>query len=70
MTRLEPARAPLDHGDAEALLACQTRVLALMSEGAELTTMLDTITEGLEELLPGSRCSLSRSRASGASSSD
>lgn len=47
-----------DQRDAADLLACQNRVLELVSRGASRTVLLDCITRGLERLIPGSRCSV------------
>lgn len=44
--------------DTAELLACHTQVLELMAGGAGLTELLGCITEGLERLIPGSRCSI------------
>ncbi|MGQ0574207.1 MAG: ATP-binding protein [Pseudonocardia sp.] len=48
----------LDHADSLGLLHRQTRVLELIASGAALPAVLDAVTEALEQLIPGSRCSV------------
>ena len=50
--------ADLDPADVVALLHRQTTVLELIATGAGLPQMLTAVTEALEELIPGSRCSV------------
>ncbi len=53
------ALAPdLDPADGVALLHRQAAVLELIATGAGLPEMLGAVTEALEELIPGSRCSV------------
>lgn len=53
-----PAAPELDHADSLDLLHRQTTVLELIARGAALPEVLRTVTEALEELIPGSRCSV------------
>ncbi|MFB9384374.1 ATP-binding protein [Pseudonocardia petroleophila] len=48
----------LDHADSLELLHRQTTVLELIAGGAALPEMLTAVTVALEELIPGSRCSV------------
>lgn len=48
----------LGHADSLDLLARQTTVLELIASGAALPTVLTAVTVALEELIPGSRCSV------------
>jgi PAS domain S-box-containing protein len=50
--------AGLDHADSLGVLQRQTRVLELIASGATLPTVLDAVTTSLEELMPGTRCSV------------
>ncbi|MBW0114163.1 GAF domain-containing sensor histidine kinase [Pseudonocardia abyssalis] len=52
------AVAELDHADSLDLLHRQTTVLELIAGGAALPEMLTAVTVALEELIPGSRCSV------------
>lgn len=51
-------RVELDHADSLGLLHRQTRVLELIAAGAALPAVLGAVTQALEELIPGSRCSV------------
>ncbi len=53
-----PLAPELDHADSLDLLHRQTTVLELIAGGASLPEMLAAVTEALEELIPGSRCSV------------
>ena len=48
----------LDHADSLGLLHRQTTVLELIASGAALHEVLTAVTTALEELIPGSRCSV------------
>lgn len=48
----------LDHSDSLGLLRRQTRVLELIAAGVALPEVLGAVTQSLEELIPGSRCSV------------
>lgn len=48
----------LDHSDSLDLLSRQTTVLELIAAGTALPTVLAAVTESLEQLIPGSRCSV------------
>ena len=61
--RLDPMtagrhRADLDPADTAGLLDRHTEVLELLAAGAALPEMLTGIATALEELVPGSRCSV------------
>jgi PAS domain S-box-containing protein len=53
-----PLAAELGHTDSLELLHHQTAVLELVAGGTPLPEVLRTVTEALEELIPGSRCSV------------
>ncbi|MCX6462010.1 MAG: ATP-binding protein [Pseudonocardiales bacterium] len=61
-----PLAAELDHADSLDLLHRQTTVLELIAAGATLPETLTAVTEALEELIPGSRCSVLLLDAEGA----
>lgn len=48
----------LDHADSLGLLQRQTMVLELIAAGTALPDVLGAVTRSLEELMPGSRCSV------------
>ena len=50
--------AGLDHADSLGLLHHQTTVLELIAAGTALPDVLAAVTRSLEELIPGSRCSV------------
>lgn len=50
--------AALDHADSLGLLHRQTRILELIAEGRPLPEVLTAVATGLEELIPGCRCSI------------
>lgn len=52
------APAELDHADSLRLLHHQTTVLELIATGTALPHVLGAVTRSLEELIPGSRCSV------------
>ncbi|MDT7553884.1 MAG: hypothetical protein QOI16_2420 [Pseudonocardiales bacterium] len=57
MTATAPG-AELDHADSLGLLHRQTTVLELIAAGTPLPDVLAAVTRSLEELIPGSRCSV------------
>ncbi len=48
----------IDHADTLTLVERHTEVLDLLASGAELAEVLDAVAVALEELIPGSRCSV------------
>ncbi len=52
------ATPDLDHADSLGLLHRQTRILELIADGRPLPEVLTAVAVALEELIPGSRCSI------------
>lgn len=55
---METVEAGLDHADSLGLLERQTTVLELIASGTALPDVLAAVARSLEELIPGSRCSV------------